>query len=156
MTQNNNSRPKKKTIYSYSGFYLIVLGYIIFITGGYFVYINYSASFLGTRTDATLLSKDSKEGDKYINYYFNYSFKDYYGKEHEGSDLVSKPLYSAVEVGGSFPIYYVPKNPDRRYIPGTKSAMVPAVILIIGFAIIFASTIGFSMYLTSARRDESE
>jgi len=142
--------PRKKSILTYPGFYLIILGLTLFAAGGYHVYLNYGASFLGSRTDAILMSKEMKEEEgKYIKYYFKYRFIDYFGKTHEGMDDVSRKLFSSIEESGTFPIYYIPENTDMRYIPGSRSTMTPAVIAIIGFAILFASTIGLSMYLTS-------
>lgn len=135
----------KKSLFSQLGFYIILFGLLLFITGGYFVYMSYSPNYIGMRTEAVVLNKETDEAKKQF-FYFDYRFKDVYGKNHEGRDSVSKPLFHSKNEGDTFMLYYLTDKPEVRYIPGSQSTMWPAVILILGFAITFASGIGFPMY----------
>ena len=142
---NPNMVLTKKSLFRQTGFYIIIFGLILFITGGYFVYKTYSPNYIGIKTEAVVLKKDIKEAKKQF-FYFDYRFTDVYGNAHEGRDSVSKKLYKSKKEGDTFNLYYLSNNQGVRYIPGSRSTMWPAVLLILGFAITFASGIGFPMY----------
>lgn len=140
-----NITSAKKLKVPHFGVFIIIFGLILFVMGARAVYRTYSPNYVGIRTEAVVLGKEIKENKKQY-FYFDYSFEDIYGKIHKGRDSVSRPLFSSKNEGENFTIFYLSDKPEIRYIPGSASTMWAAVVMSLGFAITFASSIGFSVY----------
>ena len=149
---------KEKPLFKHPLFFLLLFGLTLLFTGGYFVYITYAPHYVGALTEATLLEKETvEEGEKTPAYFLVYRFEDYNKKVHEGRVEVSRSLFTKKEKGEVFPLSFMPDDPGMVYVPGSKGAMISAVLMIFGLAISLISGFGLGMSLTagSGEREES-
>ncbi len=157
MSDNPSETYKRGPFYKYFGVYIILFGILHLLFGGYSLFMKFSPAYLGVKTEATLIKKETKRyRRKLIKYYFDYSFNDSAGRVIQGRNLVAKPFYLTLEDGDTFPISYLESHPEAHHIPGSSSAMMAISIFAIGLIFIIAGVIGHTMHLQREREDADE